>query len=59
LLEYTSEAEPPVPLPNVALKLSCTYDINLDPEEADSDEYEVGTPDNIFYLEGVFLRVEP
>jgi|GEM_PF-883637 len=80
LLEYTSETEPPVPLPNVALKLSCTYpadgpfegeeededpedtfDINLDPEveEADADEYEAGTPHNIFYLEGVFLRVEP
>ena len=78
LLEYTSEAEPPVPLPNVALKLSCTYpadgpfeegkeeedgeetfDISVDPEAEDAEEFEAGMPHNIFYLEGVFLRVEP
>ncbi|WP_156109132.1 hypothetical protein [Hymenobacter sp. APR13] len=84
LLEYTSEAEPPVPLPSVALKLSCTYpadgpfgdddetdedegadddtfNISIDPDadEADTSEYEAGMPHNIFYLEDVFLRVEP
>lgn len=79
LLEYTSEEEPPVALPNVALKLSCTYpadgpfgedeegddeeeetfDISTDPDADDESEYEPGTPHNIFYLEGIFLRVEP
>jgi hypothetical protein len=76
LLEYTSEERPPVQLPNVALKLSCTYPaddllddeedesdtfhIGLDAEkEAEEDDYAPGAPHNIFYLEGVFLRVEP
>lgn len=78
LLEYNSESDPPVALPNVALKLSCTYpadgpfegddddetfDINMqageEPDDENPDEYEAGTPHNIFYLEGVFLRVEP
>ena len=76
LLEYTTEAEPPVALPNVALKLSCTYPadesfedeedettetftIGLDAEKDAEDDYEPGAPHNIFYLEGVFLRVEP
>lgn len=78
LLEYTTEAEPPVALPNVALKLSCTYpadgpfgedeeddeaeetfDISTDPDTDNEADYESGTPHNIFYLEGVFLRVEP
>ena len=76
LLEYTTEAEPPVALPNVALKLSCTYPaddslegeedepnetftIGLDAEKDTEDDYEPGAPHNIFYLEGVFLRVEP
>ncbi|UOQ78974.1 hypothetical protein MUN84_10875 [Hymenobacter sp. 5516J-16] len=77
LLEYTTDADPPVPLPNVALKLSCTYpadepyeegeegeeeetfDISMDAESEEAAEYEAGQPHNIFYLEGVFLRVEP
>jgi hypothetical protein len=76
LLEYTTEDRPPIQLPNVALKLSCTYpaDETLDGEEDEADEaftiglpadkeeeeeYEPGAPHNIFYLEGVFLRVEP
>ena len=76
LLEYTTEEEPPVALPNVALKLSCTYpaDETLEGEDEDpetfiigmeadkedeEEEYEPGAPHNIFYLEGVFLRVEP
>jgi len=28
-------------------------------EEDDDEEYESGAPHNIFYLEGVFLRIEP
>jgi len=74
LLEYTTEDEPPVALPNVALKLSCTYpaeelegeeddaetfNIGLEASQEEEEEYEPGAPHNIFYLEGVFLRVEP
>lgn len=77
LLEYTSEANPPISLPNVALKLSCTYpadelfeddedetfDISMqapsEEENEHEEEYEGAQPHNIFYLEGVFLRVEP
>lgn len=76
LLEYTSEEKPPVLLPNVALKLSCTYPadepfegeedeadetftIGMEADKEDEEEYESGAPHNIFYLEGVFLRVEP
>jgi hypothetical protein len=82
LLEYSSEESQPVPLPNVALKLSCTYpadgpfgdeeegedgdeeedetfDISLNAETEDPEEYESDQPHNIFYLEGVFLRIEP
>jgi hypothetical protein len=75
LLQYNTEADPPVPLPNVALKLSCTYPAELfeddedESEEEDSfdismnaeseEEYESGQPHNIFYLEDVFLRIEP
>ncbi|SHI39409.1 hypothetical protein SAMN02745146_0748 [Hymenobacter daecheongensis DSM 21074] len=76
LLEYTTEEKPPVPLPGVAMKLSCTYPADdfeeegeasedepeLDfggDEEEDEEDYEGSTPHNIFYLEGVFLRIEP
>lgn len=52
LLEYNSEARLPVPLPGVALKLSVTYP--ADAEEGEDDPQ----PHNIFYLEGVYLRVE-
>ncbi|MCC2545594.1 hypothetical protein LJY25_03995 [Hymenobacter sp. BT175] len=53
LLEYTTEDDPPVLLPGVALKLSCTYSVEEDEEEDDP------TPQNVFYLESVFLRIEP
>ncbi|GAB3231306.1 hypothetical protein GCM10027346_17650 [Hymenobacter seoulensis] len=74
LLEYNSEADPPVLLPNVALKLSCTYpadepyeegdddetfDISMAADLEDAEEFESSQPHNIFYLEGVFLRIEP
>lgn len=78
LLEYNTEADPPLALPNVALKLSCTYPadgpfgdeeeeedeeesfgISLDADSEEAEEYESGQPHNIFYLEDVFLRVEP
>ena len=52
LLEYNSDETPPVPLPQVALKLSVTYPADED-EEADDDPQ----PHNIFYLEGVYVRL--
>jgi hypothetical protein len=30
-----------------------------DGEQDEEEEYEAGAPHNIFYLEGVFLRIEP
>lgn len=70
LLEYTTEEKPPVPLPNVAMKLACTYPATLveesddegeeepEVEDEDQDDEEIA-PHNIFYLEGVYLRLEP
>ncbi|WP_303309823.1 hypothetical protein [Hymenobacter sp. BT730] len=52
LLEYNTEAVPPVVLPDVALKLSCTY-----PADTDEDD-EDAVPHNIFYLEDIYLRLE-
>lgn len=60
LLEYRSEEKPPLPLPSVALKLSVTYPAP-DPE-ADEEEEEEGPeeaiPHNIFYLEGIYVRLD-
>lgn len=50
LLEYTSDERPPVALPGVALKLAVTF-------PADAEEGDDPQPHNIFYLEGVFVRV--
>ncbi len=57
LLEYNSDEAPPVPLPGVALKLSVTYPAAEDGElgEEDPDDPQ---PHNIFYLEGVFVRLD-
>ncbi len=57
LLEYNSDARPPVPLPSVALKLSVTYPATEDGELADDDPDDP-QPHNIFYLEGVFVRLD-
>lgn len=51
LLEYNTEDKPPISLPNVALKLSVTY-------PADEDESDDPQPHNIFYLEGVYVRLD-
>ena len=51
LLEYNSEDVPPVPLPAVALKLSLTY-------PADEENGDDPQPHNIFYLEGVYVRLD-
>ena len=54
LLEYNADDRPPVPLPSVALKLSVTYPATEDGELDDDDPQ----PHNIFYLEGVFVRLD-
>lgn len=55
LLEYNSEEAPPVFLPSVALKLSVTYPAT---DEEEADEADDPQPNNIFYLEGVFVRLD-
>ena len=57
LLEYNSGDAPPVPLPSVALKLSVTYPATED-DEAEEDGPDDPQPHNIFYLEGVFVRLD-
>ena len=57
LLEYNTDARPPVPLPSVALKLSVTYPATED-GELDDDDPDDPQPHNIFYLEGVFVRLD-
>jgi hypothetical protein len=54
LLEYNSDDRPPVPLSSVALKLSVTYPVPEEDEVEDDDPQ----PHNIFYLEGVFVRLD-
>lgn len=51
LLEYTTAERPPVALPAVALKLSVTYPVE---EEGEDDP----VPHNVFYLEGVYVRLD-
>ena len=57
LLEYNSDEKPPVPLPSVALKLSVTYPATED-DETDEEGPDDPQPHNIFYLEGVFVRID-
>ena len=57
LLEYTTEARPPVLLPGVALKLAVTYPAGDEgDEDAEGDDDPV--PHNVFYLEGVYVKVD-
>ena len=58
LLEYNSDKKPPVPLPSVALKLSVTYPALEDDETGDEEGPDDPQPHNIFYLEGVFVRLD-
>ena len=58
LLEYNSDDQPPVPLPSVALKLSVTYPAIEDDETDGEDGPDDPQPHNIFYLEGVFVRLD-
>ena len=46
-----------MPLPSVALKLSVTYPATEDDELGDGDPDDP-QPHNIFYLEGVFVRMD-
>ncbi|OGX85582.1 hypothetical protein [Hymenobacter glacialis] len=57
LLEYNADDKLPVPLPSVALKLSVTYPAIEDDESGD-EEPDDPQPHNIFYLEGVFVRLD-
>ncbi|HEX8326262.1 MAG TPA: hypothetical protein VF629_01890 [Hymenobacter sp.] len=58
LLEYNSDEKPPVPLPSVALKLSVTYPATEDGEAEGEEGLDDPQPHNIFYLEGVFVRLD-
>lgn len=58
LLEYNSDDKLPVPLPSVALKLSVTYPATEDGEAEDEEGIDDPQPHNIFYLEGVFVRID-
>ena len=58
LLEYNSDDQAPVPLPSVALKLSVTYPAVENDEIGDGEEPDDPQPHNIFYLEGVFVRID-
>ena len=59
LLEYTTEERPPVQLPAVALKLAVTYPASEeDDEDAEGEEADDPMPHNVFYLEGVFVKVD-
>ncbi|GAB2953245.1 hypothetical protein GCM10027048_18070 [Hymenobacter coalescens] len=61
LLEYATEQREPVVLPGIALKLSFTYpadeDEFLDEDDEDASE-ERAAADNVFYLEGIFRRLD-
>ena len=57
LLEYNSDEAPPVPLPSVALKMSVTYPA-VENDEAGQEGPDDPQPHNIFYLEGVFVRLD-
>lgn len=58
LLEFNSDEAPPVPLPSVALKLSVTYPALEDDETSEGEGPDDPQPHNIFYLEGVFVRLD-
>jgi len=51
LLEYTTDEDPPVALPGVALKLAVTFPADVDEDDEDPQ------PHNIFYLEGIYARI--
>ncbi|OON65599.1 hypothetical protein [Hymenobacter sp. CRA2] len=61
LLEYTQDEQNAIVLPGIALKLSFTYpadeDEFLDEDDEDASE-ERAAADNVFYLEGIFRRLD-
>ncbi|GAA4390862.1 hypothetical protein [Hymenobacter koreensis] len=64
LIEYTSEERVPVELPGLALKLSFTYPadedefLEEDDEDSPEDSEERAAADNVFYLEGIYRRLD-
>jgi hypothetical protein len=61
LLEYTNEGDEPIALPGIALKLSFTYPADEDEfedEEGEDENEERAAADNVFYLEGIFRRLD-
>jgi len=52
LLEYTTAEMTPIALPGVALKLAVTFPADTDEESEDDPQ-----PHNIFYLEGIYVRL--
>lgn len=58
LLEYTTEERPPVALPAVALKLAVTYPADEEGDGEEGGEQDDPMPHNVFYLEGVFVKVD-
>ncbi|MCC3156203.1 hypothetical protein LJ737_03090 [Hymenobacter sp. 15J16-1T3B] len=61
LLEYTNAEVEPIVLPGIALKLSFTYPADED-EFIDEDDEEASeersAADNVFYLEGIYRRLD-
>jgi hypothetical protein len=61
LLEYTNEGDSPFALPGIALKLSFTYPADeeeFEDEEGEEESDERAAADNVFYLEGIFRRLD-
>lgn len=61
LLEYTAADHDPIGLPGIALKLSFTYPADEDEfldEDEEEDSEERAAADNVFYLEGIFRRLD-
>ncbi|GAB3826343.1 hypothetical protein [Hymenobacter jeollabukensis] len=62
LLEYTNAEVEPIGLPGIALKLSFTYpadeDEFLSEDEEEEFSEERAAADNVFYLEGIYRRID-
>ena len=61
LLEYATDTQEPIAVPGIALKLSFTYPADeeefLDEDDEENSE-ERSAADNVFYLEGIYRRLD-